>query len=449
MFANNKLPEPVILNDEEKFRVNKKVVEIEARGERTLEGIFFRFSDLDKHFKLHDIKTENEQMFNHRLGGRFEKDRHFKYYKNKKNEYEYYLTYNGVIHMMGSCESKHAREFEKWAAKIVYTVQMGSKEEKEELASQLLGTPLKEIKERITDKIDERLTFLYILSLGKVQKFRNEIKEPSEDMKDNHIVFKHGYTGNIAKQASQIQYKYGSESADLRILKVAIIDKSNIRKAKSQFFKKVKEISDGRNKLNYKKHIDFFSTNENNMFQLKQFLDKIGETHGSSPEAKALRKEMKQELDKMQKKMDEKDDEIKEMKKELDEKDDEIKEINEELDDKDAEIEDLTEELDDKKAQLDEVNAELNARNAELDETKEELVEAYDEIKKWKRKLICEELKKKNEMKRMNRKLMFEEMKKKLALRTARLNDQLHTQHANVLMQIIRTQKTLLDMNNN
>ena len=428
----------IILKDEEKFRVDGKTVEIEARGERTPEGIFFSFSDIKTSFRLEDVEVVQPDkkkdlhpiLKNEETGEVFQKGRHYIIRENKC-----FLTYSGVMYVMGSDTSKPARNFEKWATKIVYTVQMGSKEEKEELASQLLGTPLKEIKERITDKIDERLTFLYILSLGKVQKFRNEIKEPSEDMKDNHIVFKHGYTGNIAKQASQIQYKYGSESANLRILKVAIIDKSNIRKAKSEFFKKVKEISDGREKLNYKKHIDFFSTNENNMFQLKQFLDKIGETHGSSPEAKALRQEMKHELDRMQKKMDKKDDEIKKMKEELDEKDDEIKELDEELDEKEAE--------------LDEVNAELNERNTELNETNAELDEAYDEIKKWKRKLICEELTKKNEIKRLNRKLMFEELKKKVAIRTARLNDQLHTQHANVLMQIIRTQKTLIEMNNN
>ena len=97
-----KAPDIIHLNDDEKFKDNKNnILEIETRGEREYNKIYFRIKDVMKYFNmelLQNIIIKENTLYKNNID--------YKYFicerKNECNKYkkELFLTYNGFLRLI-------------------------------------------------------------------------------------------------------------------------------------------------------------------------------------------------------------------------------------------------------------------------------------------------------------------------------------------------------------
>ncbi len=145
-------PDIIILEDHEKFKDDEgKIIEIKVRGTRNEDDIYFRVKDVSIGFKmdrLYDVILDKTYKgYQEKIDYTF-----FNCYKNRgpdKNTYkkELYLTYEGILRVLFASQSKHVKTFRKWATKTLFVAQLGSQEEKEELASNLIGVNVKNVRQ--------------------------------------------------------------------------------------------------------------------------------------------------------------------------------------------------------------------------------------------------------------------------------------------------------------
>lgn len=153
-------PDIIHLEEHEKFRNNDgNIVNIEIRGERTVNDIYFKVKDVMIAFemeKLYDTITDKRKY------GYIEND-HYKYFNciisakdgKKTNKKELYLTYEGILRVLFASHSSKAKTFIKWATETLFTVQLGSADDKQELCASLLGTHIKNVKSVFSTSSDK------------------------------------------------------------------------------------------------------------------------------------------------------------------------------------------------------------------------------------------------------------------------------------------------------
>ena len=133
LYKYDKAPGILELTDEQKFKdENGNVFEVEVRGERNENNCWFLADDIGKLFNIVDIKSTIEKSKNNHID-------QYKYFIVKKkesfhkNNIKLFLNYDGVLHLVYSSYSNTARKFRKWVNNIVFTVQLGTKEQKQQL----------------------------------------------------------------------------------------------------------------------------------------------------------------------------------------------------------------------------------------------------------------------------------------------------------------------------
>ena len=219
-------PDIIILNNEEKFKDDEnKIVDIETRGERTPNGIYFLASDVSKAFEMPNlliiIKDNN---------GSYVKDEDYKTFvcnnlrnslKNA-NKKQTYITYDGMIHILFASHSKKAKTFRKWATETLFTIQMGTKEQKEELVSNVIGIPAKSLREVL--KKGSTTPCIYRFSLGLAKDLRKSMNL-SNDISDNYIIIKYGYTDDLVRRTTEHIKTYEKiKNAKIELMEYVYID---------------------------------------------------------------------------------------------------------------------------------------------------------------------------------------------------------------------------------
>lgn len=224
-------PDILELTDEEKFKDNEgNIVEITVRGTRHHEKCFFRVKDVSEGFdmpKLMDTLTDK------RKDGYLDEE-HYKYFiikktgaggnsTSKKIVKELYLTYEGMIRLLYVSKSKKAHEFRKWSTEKLFTIQMGTKEQKEELANKLMGISSKHVKE-ILKTHSGHVSCVYLYTLGNVKELRNNLNIP-EKYSDSDVVCKFGRTDNLSRRNGEHDNDYGKmTNVNLRLKVYSYID---------------------------------------------------------------------------------------------------------------------------------------------------------------------------------------------------------------------------------
>ena len=205
LYEYQEAPNIIILDDEEKFRDNEnKTVEIETRGERTPKGIYFLESDVSKVFempKLYDTIHDNRCDY--------VKDEDYKIFISKKSgnsgkiasKKQTYITYDGMIHILFSSHSKKAKTFKRWATETLFTIQMGTKEKKEELASGIIGIPAKSLREVLKTSTTST-PCIYRFALGTAKDLRKKMNL-SNNILDEYIIIKYGYTDDLVRRTAE------------------------------------------------------------------------------------------------------------------------------------------------------------------------------------------------------------------------------------------------------
>jgi hypothetical protein len=235
-------PDIIELENNEKFKdTNGNIIDIETRGERKVNAIYFKVKDvmigfgiehLDKN--IHDKKTafiENE----HYIYFNCKKVRNYEEITIKK---ELYLTYVGILRVLFASHSAKAKTFIKWATETLFTVHLGEQKEKEELSATLLGVDVRNIKSVFSTNSD-KTPCVYLFMIGNANTLLKTKK-----YNENDIICKFGYTNDLVRRTSQHYKTYKKEfNVEIELLIFSIIDPQYVCQAEtsiSHYFKEDK-----------------------------------------------------------------------------------------------------------------------------------------------------------------------------------------------------------------
>ena len=231
------------LTNEEKFKdVNGNVLEIETRGERHEDKIYFSMKDISIVLDMPSLK----QSLIHK-NSVYERNVDYKTLnitggnsacEKTTNKKRIYLTYEGLLRVLFASNNKNAKFFRKWATTIIYTHQLGTVEQKEELGANLLKISLKQFKEMFK-AYTSKFPCIYLLELGTVGSLR-ELFSVSLDIPDDVIVYKYGFTDDIVRRFTEHTRDYGKlKGVNVYLSQFTLIDVKNISDAENdirQFF---------------------------------------------------------------------------------------------------------------------------------------------------------------------------------------------------------------------
>ena len=145
----------------------------------------------------------------------FDRDIHFTAFKreirsvndgSKPYKTTLYLTYKGLLRVLFVSRNKHVDKFQDWAEEKLFTIQLGSNEQKVKLGTDLCNIPLKTYK-AIFKSHTSNFPSIYLLSLGKVRDVRATFGI-SDPIPDDSVVYKYGFTRDFARRIGEHQQAY-------------------------------------------------------------------------------------------------------------------------------------------------------------------------------------------------------------------------------------------------
>lgn len=238
-------PPMLYLADSEKFQSDSgKIVEIETRGTRDENGVYFLASDAAIAFEMENLIEVICKSHNYIKGSDY---KIFTRYKltlsmtgpSKKNiktpthNRRIFLTYEGMIKILYSSRSKIAKTFRTWATKTLFTIQMGTSESKTELVSSVLGIPAKSLKEVLKTSA-QSVPCIYLFSLGTMGGLRKSMKL-DENIPNDFIIVKYGLTEDLARRTGEHlnTYEKKIKNAKLELMQYVYIDPKYLHEAET------------------------------------------------------------------------------------------------------------------------------------------------------------------------------------------------------------------------
>jgi len=196
-----KAPEIIELEDSQKFKdENNKSIEIETRGERNYNKVYFKVKDVSVGFCL-----ENLQNILIKTNTNYKEEVDYKFFNCKKKnnllkktsklekdkiKKELFLTYNGLLRVLFLTKNNKTEKFTKWATETLFTIQMGTENQKEKLASSLIGVNPKTIKDVFkTNTSKTPCVYLYLVG--------NANKLLDNKYGDDELLCKYGCTHSL------------------------------------------------------------------------------------------------------------------------------------------------------------------------------------------------------------------------------------------------------------
>jgi len=222
-------PPIIILEDGEKFKDNEgNVLEIETRGDRTCNGTYFKVADVSLMFGLDNLKivisdrgssyTINDDFIFFFTKNNLKKE-------NKKNiiKKEMYLTYEGILKVIFISRKGKTSGFIKWATETLFTAQMGTREQKEDMVSGILGIPAITLRQVLSSS-SKNIPCIYMFALGTCEDLRKIMKIPN-DVPNNHVIIKYGFTDDLVRRTNEHMKTYNViKGVKLELLNYAYVD---------------------------------------------------------------------------------------------------------------------------------------------------------------------------------------------------------------------------------
>ena len=263
-----KAPEIIQLTDEEKFKDDDNILEIETRGDREYDKIYFKVKDVEREFNMPNLQISVIDRRNDYINLI-----HYKYFTRNvkvlnltktskiiKAITELYLTYEGMLRVLFVSKNGKTSKFIKWATQLLFIHQMGTIEQKQELSASLLGLNTKTIKDVFNSSSNKTPT-VYLFNLGSA----NQVLKTDIYLEDD-ILCKYGCTEDISRRTSEHERNYKKQyQTDISLLIYSIIDPKYIFDAENnikQYFKS--------NKINEDDKTELIIINKKNLEQIKQ-----------------------------------------------------------------------------------------------------------------------------------------------------------------------------------
>ena len=235
-----KAPPIIVLNDSEKFcDDNGHMLEIETRGTREHDKIYFKVKEVSMQFeikRLYDILIMNNTNYI--------KDADYKFFicekhnnlvkKTSKNAVstELFLTYEGMLRVLFVSRCGNTKNFIKWATETLFTVQLGTNVQKKKLASNILGVPVDDFNNiMLKPNTKTDIASIYFITFGTAKDLRTSMNL-DDSILDTDIVSIYGYTDNLRRRLMEHKNKYKNiKGANLAVKYYSFIDKSQLSKA--------------------------------------------------------------------------------------------------------------------------------------------------------------------------------------------------------------------------
>ena len=237
-----KAPELLELEESEKFRdVEGNVINVEIRGERSMDKIYFCAGDIESKFKLNRIKGTLQDRTSQSREVVWREGVHFiKFYicsrvtkgDQQTNGIRLFLTFTGLVKLLYVSHSPNADHFQAWSNRILFTHKFGSRREKRELGSALLGVDPAAAKE-VFRADSKSLPCIYLFSLNEVKYLRESMDIPAA-IPDDSIVFKYGFTKDLERRTTEHMRTLGKlNGCDLKLKRYSYIDPQFLSKAEN------------------------------------------------------------------------------------------------------------------------------------------------------------------------------------------------------------------------
>ena len=210
-------PDIVELELEQRFTdENGEVVRIETRGERTVDGVFFRVKDVMTAFKMNNLTDtilEKKSAYVNEV--------HYKFFNTKKTgisrtsivansiKKELFLTYEGILRVLFASHSPNVKPFIRWAVETLFVAQMGSRDQKTALSAKLLGATPEAVR-AVFDGYEGGCACIYLMDLGLVSKLRgiSALAIPEAAL-DTSRIYKYGFTKDLSRRMKEHAKAYG------------------------------------------------------------------------------------------------------------------------------------------------------------------------------------------------------------------------------------------------
>jgi hypothetical protein len=243
-----KAPGLIHLKDEEKFQDNEgNILDIETRGERNVDKIYFKVKDVSKTFNIESlyrhiidderksyIENEEYKYFICEKTGNWEKKSTKKSNNKTTIKKELFLTYQGMLRVLFVSRNNKTSKFIKWATKTLFTTQMGTDEQKNKLVSQIKGVSYESIQELFSINARE-LPCVYLTAFNTVNKLRKEM-DIGKEHSDDSIVYKFGLTKSFEtrKNGHNSEYKKLDNLIEKKLVYFSYIDPLYISEAEME-----------------------------------------------------------------------------------------------------------------------------------------------------------------------------------------------------------------------
>lgn len=162
----------------------------------------------------------------------------------------------------------NSKKFTDWASDSLFTIQMGTKKQKNELASSLLGLDVATLT-RMLNVFTNKISCLYMFSIGTVKSLRKKY-----NISDEYIVIKYGRTEDFKRRLREHKKKYGIH---IELLILEMIDNTYASEAETALGNYFEEVY---NKLETdvdgKKEIELVTINASNIKSIKNQYSLLG-----------------------------------------------------------------------------------------------------------------------------------------------------------------------------
>jgi hypothetical protein len=263
-------PPRLYLEEHELFMdEDSNFIDVEVYGEREHDKCFFRGKSISDGFNIPNLRsTLRCTDSNYRL------DIDFKIFvpsveENFCNQQqkELYLTYEGLLRVLFVTRNNRTRHFRKWATKTLFAAQMGTDEQRIEVATNITSH-IDEVRKCLKAST-QKMSCVYFLKLG-IAKDLRDIFKIKDSVKDNYLVCKFGKGIDLEKRLAEHENDYGKiEGVNVELIKYAYIDPKFITTAEldvSHFFNVTE------NKLLVDRRKEIFYINPKNLKFLESYI---------------------------------------------------------------------------------------------------------------------------------------------------------------------------------
>ena len=289
-----KAPYIIYLKDSEKFKDETgNSLDIETRGIRKCNGIYFRVKDIEKCFEMESLQHNIIRTI-----ASYVENIDYKYFicekrtncPNSTNK-ELFLTYQGMLRCLMVSRNKKTSHFISWATESLFTIQMGTEEQKNQLVANIKGVSYESIQE-IFSVSSTDLPCIYLTHLNNVKTLREEMKL-DESYDDNDIVFKFGLTKSFEKRkyGHKSEFKKINHLIDMKICCFSWIDPLYISQAETELKNILNDY-----KITYDKNDELIVLSSNTLRLVKTLYENIskkfsGHTYELNEKIKQLENE--------------------------------------------------------------------------------------------------------------------------------------------------------------